>query len=256
MYNNDVTIRKTSTSAPREIKASAVFTYIPRGITLDGSKLAVGELLLEGTCLVRDDITGKYEKYADGGITPAVIIGTTNATAADLAGINAGTSVKFTINGQDFVIDNTALAALTAVGGTAAIIAAVKAAVNLQGGILDDIASVVLSANKLRIATEDVGENQSMVFTGTYGVAGDKATVEGVLGIVSGASDKGTGGFPLGKSDPVILDESIKIPTNDAGANVDVTAGQVLVTGSVLTGMLIGVTAAFKAKLQGFIQFR
>jgi len=124
MYNNDITIRKSSTSAPREIKASADFQYVPVGITLDGSKFAAGELLLEGQCLVKDDTSGKYEKYTE--TTP--------------------------------------------------------------------------------------------------------------------------GTFQAGKSDPVILDESIKIPVDDDGDNVDVTAGQVMIKGTVWKGMIIGLTAAFQAK--------
>jgi hypothetical protein len=124
MYNNDVTIRKSSYSAPREIKASANFDVVPVGITLDGTKFSVGELLLEGQCLVKDNVTGKYEKYTE--TTP--------------------------------------------------------------------------------------------------------------------------GTFQPGKSDPVILDESIKIPVDDAGANVDVTAGQVLIKATVWKGMCIGLTDAFKAK--------
>jgi hypothetical protein len=130
MANNDVTIRRSSAEAAREIKASAHYTYITNGITLDGTKFAASELVKEGTCLVKDNVTGKYEKYADV-----------------------------------------------------------------------------------------------------------------------------TGAFPAGKSDPVILDESIKFVPKDDGANPDVTAGQVLVHGAVYNGMLIGVTQAFKDKLAGAIRF-
>lgn len=127
----DVTIRRSSAEAAREIKASAHYTYITNGITLAGSKFAVGELVKEGTCLVKDDATGLYEKY-------------TEATA---------------------------------------------------------------------------------------------------------------GTFPAGKSNPVILDESIKFNPKDDGTNPDVTAGQVLVHGAVYNGMLIGVTDAFKTRLAGAIRF-
>ncbi|WP_332648884.1 hypothetical protein [Lysinibacillus sp. 54212] len=126
----DVTIRRHSAEAAREIKASAHYTYITNGITLDGAKFAKGELVKEGTCLVKDDTSGLYEKYADA-----------------------------------------------------------------------------------------------------------------------------TGAFPAGKSDPVILDESIKFNIDDNGNNPNVTAGQVLVHGAVYNGMLIGVTDAFKAKLAGAIRF-
>lgn len=127
----DVTIRRHSAEASREIKASAHYTYITNGITLDGSKFAAGELVKEGTCLVKDNVTGLYEKYTE--TTP--------------------------------------------------------------------------------------------------------------------------GTFQPGKSDPVILDESIKFNLNDSGANPNVTAGQVLVHGAVYSGMLIGATDAFKAKLAGAIRF-
>lgn len=127
---SDVTIRHSSCNAGREIKASAHYAYITSGITLDGSKFTINELVVEGTCLVKDDTSGLYEKYAD----------------------------------------------------------------------------------------------------------------------VAGA-------FPAGKSNPVILDESVKFRATDAGTNPNVTAGQVLVHGSVYTGMLIGGTTAFRTALQGFIRF-
>jgi hypothetical protein len=130
----DVTIRRKDYQAGREIKASAHYQYIVNGITLDGSKFAVEELVQEGTCLIKDDVTGLYEKYADGD--------------------NAGTPI-----------------------------------------------------------------------------------------------------FPAGKSDPVIIDESIKFKVKDDGTNPDVTAGQVIVHGSVYEGMLIGVTAIFKDALKGAIRF-
>jgi hypothetical protein len=127
----DVTIRHAAAEAAREIKASAHYSYIVNGITLDGSKFAVGELVKEGTCVVKDNATGMYEKYTE---------------------TTAGT-------------------------------------------------------------------------------------------------------FQPGKSDPVILDESIKFAPDDNGENPDVTAGQVLVHGSVYNGMLIGATQAFKDKLAGAIRF-
>lgn len=126
----DYQIRKDNATAAREIKASAHYAYILNGITLDGSKFAAEELVLEGQCLVMDDATGKYEKYADV-----------------------------------------------------------------------------------------------------------------------------TGAFPTGKSNPVILDESVKFKLTDAGANADQTVGQVLVHGAVHSGMLKGVTDAFKTAVGGAIRF-
>lgn len=251
----DVTIRKVSANAAREIKASAHYAYIVNGITLDGSKFAAGELVLEGQCLVKDDVTGMYEKYTDGAPTPAVVNGAANITAADLAGINAGTNVVIKVNGVPYTIANATLAAVTAAGGEAGVITAVKAAVNAQGVALDKICNVVAAANKLRIATIESGSGQKIEVSGTWGVAGDEATVEGVLGLAIPAGDVGTGAFPEGKSNPVILDESIKFVLNDLGANPDVTAGQVLVHGAVYSGMCIGLTDAFKAALAGFIRF-
>lgn len=256
MYNNNITPRKTSYTAPREIKASAHFAYIDRGITLDGSKFVAGELLLEGLCLARRISSGKYEKYADGAASQAVVQGAANITAADLNGINAGTSVTITVNGVAYAIANATLAAVTALGGEAGVVTAVKAAVNAKGVTIDKVCNVAAVANKLRITTFDSGSGESISVTGTWGVAGDEATVEGVLGLGIPASDVGTGGFPEGFDNPVVLDESIKLPTDDNGANVDVTAGQVLVHGAVYSGMLIGVTAAFKEALKGFIAFR
>lgn len=128
--NNNIIPHNSSAAAAKEIKASAHYSYITNGITLDGSKFAVNELVTEGQCLVKDNVTGLYEKYADV-----------------------------------------------------------------------------------------------------------------------------TGAFPTGKSNPVILDESIKFEPKDDGTNPNLTAGQVLVHGAVYTGMLTGCTTAFKASLAGFIRF-
>ncbi len=128
--NNDLTIRKKSYPAAKEIKASAHYAYITNGITLDGSKFDVNEYLPEGLCLVKDDTTGMYEKYADA-----------------------------------------------------------------------------------------------------------------------------SGAFPTGKSNPVILDESVQFKADDNGDNPNLTAGQVLVHGAVYTGMLTGCTAAFKTAVGAAIRF-
>lgn len=124
--NNNLTIRRKSYPAAKEIKASAHYAYVTNGITLDGSKFTVNEYLPEGLCLVKDDTTGKYEAY-----------------------------------------------------------------------------------------------NASME----------------------------------GKSNPVILDESIQFKAKPDGTNPDVTAGQVLVHGAVYTGMLVGCDDAFKTALNGAIRF-
>lgn len=138
MQNNDVTIRRKSYEAAKEIKASAHYSYIVNGITLDGSKFALAGYVAEGTCLVKDNVTGKYEPYAD---------------------------------------------------------------------------------------------------------------------TVTGETGKEVHSFPTGKSDPVILDESIKFTLNDEGENPDVTAGQVLVHGAVYESMLVGVTDAFKTAVGAAIRF-
>lgn len=128
--NNDLTIRRKNYAAAKEIKASAHYSYITNGITLDGSKFTVNEYVPEGQCLVMDNTSGKYEKYADS-----------------------------------------------------------------------------------------------------------------------------TGAFPTGKSNPVILDESIQFKANAEGNNTDLTAGQVLVHGAVYTSMLTGCTDAFKKAVGGSIRF-
>ena len=126
MANGDVTLRHSSAPAAKEIKASAHYTYIVNGITLDGSKFAVNELVTEGQCLVRDNVTGKYEK-----------------AGADLTG----------------------------------------------------------------------------------------------------------------KSNPVIMDESVKFKPKDDGTNPDLIAGQILVHGAVYTSMLTNCTAAFKTAVGAAIRF-
>lgn len=48
MQNNDVTIRRKSYAAAKEIKASAHYAYVVNGITLDGSKFETGGFVEEG----------------------------------------------------------------------------------------------------------------------------------------------------------------------------------------------------------------
>lgn len=251
----DVTVRNATYAAAREIKASAHYSYMVNGGTLDGSKFTVAELVLEGQCLVQDDITKKYEKYADGNAAPALINGQANITPAVASGINAGTSVKFAVNGIDFVISNAILAALTGASTEADIVNTVKAAVSADGTILDEIAAVQAVGNKLKVATDHSGSGQEIKFVGTWGVAGDQATIEGIYGLNDLTTDKGAGAFPEGKSNPVILDESIKFVVDDVGANPDVTFGQAMVHGAVYEGMAIGCTDAFKAELKGSVRF-
>lgn len=138
MQNNDLTVRRKNYGAAKEIKASAHYAYVVNGITLDGSKFDAGAFVEEGTCLVKDDSTGKYGPYADG---------------------------------------------------------------------------------------------TSSSETGSKPI------------------------FPEGKSDPVILDESIKFTVDDEGDNPDVTAGQVIVHGAVYESLLVGCTDAFKQAVGAAIRF-
>ena len=58
-----------------------------------------------------------------------------------------------------------------------------------------------------------------------------------------------------GKSNPMILDESLRFIPKDDGTNPDLTAGQVLVHGAVYTSLLTDCTAAFKAAITNHIRF-
>jgi len=385
--NNDVTIRTTSVTGAREIKASAHYAYILNGATLDGSKFSIAELVLEGQCLVKDDATGKYEKYADGtGNTgPAILLGANAITPAAVAGLHANTKLAvvvsgtafelgnaalkalpiaaaaakpavligggainnaaangahastvltITINGKAYTATNAVLAALAADSTDAVIAAALSTAANADGTTVADVAELTLlgsiihistrkagadqtiaiagtwgaagdealfegifgiafpataagaasaaetiataisslavasgltvadlamvyvdAAGKLRIVTKDFGTAQTIAITGTWGAVGDEATVEGILGVALPASSVGTGVFPVGKSNPVILDESVKFVVDDLGANPDITVGQCIVHGAVYTGMCIGLTSTFKAALAGAVRF-
>lgn len=81
----DVTIRRSSAEAAREIKASAHYTYITNGITLDGSKFAKGELVKEGQVLAKNNTSGLYEK------APADLTGFSNPVILD-------ESIKFNLD--------------------------------------------------------------------------------------------------------------------------------------------------------------
>jgi hypothetical protein len=80
-----------------------------------------------------------------------------------------------------------------------------------------------------------------------------------VMDDTSGKYEKYTestpGTFEPGKSNPVILDESVKFTVDDEGNNPDVTVGQVIVHGAVHAGMLTGVTDEFKKALAGSVRF-
>jgi hypothetical protein len=203
----DLIRRTKTTTAAKEIKASANYGYITGGITLDGSKFALGELLLEGQCLVKDDASGKYEKYADAATLnqPAVLIGGAAINNAALVGIHADTVLTVTINGKVFTVSNGVLAALAADSTDDVILAALSGAVAADGKVAKDFADFSLVASKIHISTPDVGAAQSIAITGTWGAAADEAAVEGVFGVSLPASATSTTGvFPAGTSNPVI----------------------------------------------------
>lgn len=98
----DGQIRKQSVLGSKEIKASAHYTVMPVGGTLDGTKFTTGQLILEGQCLARNKTSKKYEPYNQGGLVDATgLIPTTHDNPVILdqsiklqltdAGINADT---------------------------------------------------------------------------------------------------------------------------------------------------------------------
>lgn len=73
MQNNDLTIRRKTYGAGKEIKASAHYAYVVNGITLDGSKFTAGALVEVGTC-VGKNADGKYEQWKDTDLTDPLIL--------------------------------------------------------------------------------------------------------------------------------------------------------------------------------------
>jgi hypothetical protein len=254
--NNDLTIRKKNYAAAKEIKASAHYAYIVNGITLDGSKFNVNEYVPEGQCLVKDNTTGKYEKYADTDPAKASITGTAAVTPADCSAINKDTKLEITVNGSVYTVTNAVLKTITAETTEAQVVAMLGNAVNPDGIKLSTVADLVLDEDEiLTVATKLADASASLYIKGTWGAAGDEATIEGVLGISDGSLAYEAGTFPVGKSNPVILDESIQFKAKDDGTNPDLTAGQVLVHGAVYTSMLVGVTTEFKKAMGGAMRF-
>jgi hypothetical protein len=255
----DLQRRTVSIDAAREIKASEHYTYITNGITLDGTKFAQDELVLEGQCLVKDNVSGKYEKYADAAVLakPAVIIGGAAINNASLAGIHADTVLTLTINGKAFTVANAVLAALAADSTDAVITAALSQAVAADGAVANDYAEFTVVASKIHIATRDSGAGCTLALAGTWGAAPDEAAIEGVFGISIPASATGAtaSSFPAGKSNPVVLDESVRFKSI-SGTNPDMTAGQVIIhSAGIYRGMVIGLTPAFEAAVGSRILF-
>jgi len=253
--NNDLTIRRKSYPAAKEIKASAHYAYIVNGITLDGTKFDADAYLPEGLCLVKDNTSGKYEAYADSSATAASVKGKAVVTPADCSGINASTVLVITVNGVAYTVGNAALAAIAGTTTEEELVTALGNATNLSGAKLSTVADIAVgSDHKLTIATKLQSTSASLYIKGTWGAAADETTIEGVIGIADGTLAHGTGVFPTGKSNPVILDESVQFKAV-SGTNPDLTAGQVLIHGAVYTSMLTGCTEVFKAALSGAIRF-
>lgn len=70
----------------------------------------------------------------------------------------------------------------------------------------------------------------------------------------TGKYETNPAGGLAGFSNPVVLDQSVKLETNDAGANSDRIVGQVLVRGDVYRGMLISWTQAWEDAVKGAIR--
>jgi hypothetical protein len=188
---------------------------------------------------------------------PAVIIGGAAINNADLSGIHANTKLTLTINGKAFTVANAVLAALAADSTDATIMAALSQAMAADGAVASDYADFTVVANKIHIATNESGAGATLALAGTWGTAGDEATVEGVFGISIPASATGAtaSSFPAGKSNPVVLDESVRFKSI-SGTNPDMTAGQVIIhSAGIYRGMAIGLTTAFEAAVSGRILF-
>jgi hypothetical protein len=240
----DAQIRKQSVLGSREIKASANFGYITNGITLDGSKFAAGATVLEGQCLARNTTSGKYEPYADGAASPAVLNGANNITIAAQA-VAADTKVEINHNGDIFTITAAQINTILGTSTAANVVDLVKNAANGETTILDAVGTARDNGGKLQVASELSGGGQALTFTIVNTVAADKTALEALFGMASGTTDKGTGAFPEGFDNPVVLDQSITFEKKDDGNNPDVVCGQVLVWGAVWRGQAIGVTDAF-----------
>lgn len=250
----DYQIRRSETTAPKEIKASAHYAYVVNGITLDGSTFAPEELLEAGLCMAKNDATGKFEAYSDGAAEAAIIIGENAVTTAVLSGIDAGTTLTIKVDNKIFTLSKSNLAAID--GTTIAqVIAQLETAADAEGNLITTAAEVKADgSDKLNITSLNEGSNSFVKLVINDGAA-DTATVEGVLGVASGTSDKGTGDWPEGYNSPMILDESVKFKLDDAGVNADQVVGEVLVHSAVYEGMLTGLTTAFKSALAGSIRF-
>ena len=116
--------------------------------------------------------------------------------------------------------------------------------------------------NDLTIRTANYAAAQEIKASAHYAYVVNEYVPEGqclVMDNVTGKYEKYAettpGTFEPGKSNPVILDESIQFKANSEGVNPDLTAGQVLVHGAVYASILTGVTTAFKTALAGAIRF-
>lgn len=89
----DITIRTSSAPAAKEIKATAHYYYVLRGITLDGSKFPKNGLVTEGVCLAKNDATGFYEQYPGDEEDGTFKVGYSNPMILD-------ESVKFRVNDE------------------------------------------------------------------------------------------------------------------------------------------------------------
>lgn len=110
---------------------------------------------------------------------------------------------------------------VAAVSGSASATEQIAAAIGslaLASGVkVSDLADVSVDAGKLRIVTKDSGPNVSLAITGTWGAAGDEATIEGILGVALPAV--ATGDELL--TPDCILADAVDVPINaDPAATV------------------------------------
>ncbi len=108
------------------------------------------------------------------------------------------------------------VAAVTGAVSAAEQIAQAIADLALASGLkVSDLADVSVAAGKLRIVTKESGANVSLAITGTWGAAGDEATLEGILGIALPA---------VASVDEILTPDCILCDDTEIGTSADVNA--------------------------------
>lgn len=159
-----------------------------------------------------------------GSVSQAALESGNTAATTNLAGLNANTIVTITVDGRDFIINNTDLKNAAGGGKTIADLSSAIANADTigdgNGAVLSDFATVSNDGTKITITSKLYGSAGTVSWNVTEGAGGDAATIATAFGFADGSSATGDGtAVSFSAGDTLNLYGGVTLTTSSTLAN-------------------------------------